>query len=713
MPYGVAMDSKGNLWLSEEGGVDIYGFVIKMVQPDGTARVRAGAVGEDCFKNGSGPGASKFSQPRGLAVDASDNIYVADFGNCVIRKISAFTSAGNAQTISTYAGKNDSTFTGSCYQTFPGYANGTLKTAQFGGPTDIAIDKTTGAMYVADAVNNCIRKIYNGQVTTLAGIGPDSSGFRDGPAAKAKFSFPTGVFVAANGDVYVADHNNQCIRKISGGTVSTVVPFGATLVPDDVWVNATSDTIYFTSKYRVCRYTGSTLTTYAGSTDVNGYGDVDGVGTNAKFNWVKCLITDKSNTNMFYVADQANHKIKKVVNCATYKPAITRYGGKNVADTSSTCTGDTIFLQAPAGYASYSWSTGEKTQLISKKVTTSNITCTTVSNDGCQGVSDKYFVKISPLVPTITADGPTTFCPSDSVYIIGPGQYDWYKWTRNGTFYKEGKNAQGLYVSSKNLGKYILTGTVGACVGSSSEMTLATSSTIVPDYKTLQGSADLCDNDTLKLETNGTFATYQWKKNGTAYASTKSVNITTAGTYTLSVTSSGGCSGTSLPLTVTVKAALPKPTITITNQTTMTSSSTTNNQWYYNGAAIPNATNQTYTAITNGKYYVAVTAANGCVSKSDVKDIITSILELSNDLRFDIYPNPTTGKLNVNGNFKTQGDFNIRIVDLMGKAVYDKTESLNSGNFEKQIDLQGKASGIYFVIISSDGKQGMMKLILR
>jgi hypothetical protein len=260
-----------------------------------------------------------------------------------------------------------------------------------------------------------------------------------------------------------------------------------------------------------------------------------------------------------------------------------------------------------------------------------------------------------------------------------------------------------------------LTGTVGACVGTSAPLTLATSSTIVPDINILRGTNPLCDNDTLKLEVNGTFLTYQWKKDGVNLATTKSVMIDKngAGVYTIYVTAAGGCNGTSLPITVTVKPAPAKPTITITTQTTMTSSASTGNQWYYNGSPIPNAVGTSYTAMTNGNYYVVVTGANGCTAKSDVKNIKTSILELSSDLRFDVYPNPTTGKLNIIGNFKTQGDVSIRISDLMGKLVYDKNEVILPGKFEKQIDLQGKATGIYFVIISSEGRQGMMKLILK
>ena len=129
---------------------------------------------------------------------------------------------------------------------------------------------------------------------------------------------------------------------------------------------------------------------------------------------------------------------------------------------------------------------------------------------------------------------------------------------------------------------------------------------------------------------------------------------------------------------------------------------------------IPGETKRGYIATQSGSYSVEVgTTANSCKSRSLTQNVILSILELSGGLRFDVYPNPTTGKLIVSGTFKTSGDFNIRVVNMLGKSVYNNNMNLIPGRFEKEIDLQGNTSGIYFVIIISNGKQGMMKLILR
>lgn len=92
--------------------------------------------------------------------------------------------------------------------------------AQFSYPVGVAIG-SDGAVYVADQSNHSIRKIQDGQVSTLAGTGTE--GFRDGVGAQAQFDNPYGVAMGPNGTLYIADSGNHCIRKIQGDKVSTVV----------------------------------------------------------------------------------------------------------------------------------------------------------------------------------------------------------------------------------------------------------------------------------------------------------------------------------------------------------------------------------------------------------------------------------------------------------------------------------------------------------
>src|ERR1035437_3723484 len=147
--------------------------------------------------------AASFNQPLGTAVDAAGNIYVADAGTHIIRKI---TPAGNVSTLA-----------GSAYST--GFTDGLGSAARFNHPVGLAVD-AAGNVYVADEVNNAIRKISPaGQVLTIAGTG--IAGYNNGPVATATFNLPCGVAVDALGNVYVADYNNNQIREIStAGMVS-------------------------------------------------------------------------------------------------------------------------------------------------------------------------------------------------------------------------------------------------------------------------------------------------------------------------------------------------------------------------------------------------------------------------------------------------------------------------------------------------------------
>ena len=241
-PFAVAVDGEGNLYVADQGN-----DVIRKVTVDGAVSIFAGS-GERGF--GDGPGrAAQFNAPAGIALDAAGNLYVADQGNDLIRVI---TPHGMVESL---AGSGER-----------GFADGLSHLAQFNGPTGIAID-TAGNLYVAEETNNLVRKVtLESAVTVLAGSG--GRGFANGSGREAKFNRPVAAVVDGAGNVYVADHGNDLIRKV------------------------TSDGV---------------VTAYAGSGD-RGYRD--GSAGAAQFNAPAGLALD--NAGNLYVADQGNALIRKV-----------------------------------------------------------------------------------------------------------------------------------------------------------------------------------------------------------------------------------------------------------------------------------------------------------------------------------------------------------------------------------------------------------------
>jgi sugar lactone lactonase YvrE len=294
-PYGVAVDASGNVYVADEGN-----HRIRKITPTGTVSTLAGS-GTAGFADGSGT-LAQFFYPLGVAVDASDNVYVADKRNHCIRKI---TPTG---TVSTLAGSGTA-----------GFADGSGVAAQFYSPYGVAVD-ALGNVYVADAVNHRIRKVTpSGTVSTLAGSG--TAGFADSTGTNAQFNNPFGVAVDASGNVYVADRLNHRIRKITPtGTVSTLA--GSTYGSADgagtnaqfsslegVTVDA-SGNVYVadTPNQRIRKITPSgTVSTLAGSATA---GFADGSGTAAQFNRPTGVAVDASGN--VYVADALNSRIRKI-----------------------------------------------------------------------------------------------------------------------------------------------------------------------------------------------------------------------------------------------------------------------------------------------------------------------------------------------------------------------------------------------------------------
>jgi sugar lactone lactonase YvrE len=197
---GVAVDPAGNLYIA-----DTWNNRIRKVS-NGVITTVAGN-GTEGSSGDNGPAISAQLSASGVAVDSAGNLYIADEFNNRIRKVSK-------GVITTVAGNGLRGFSGD---------NGPATSAQLNRPRGVAAD-SAGNLYIADTWNDCIRKVSNGVITTVAGNGTGGLGGDDGPATSAQFSLPAGVAVDSAGNLYVAD--SRRVRKVSNGVITTVAGNG-------------------------------------------------------------------------------------------------------------------------------------------------------------------------------------------------------------------------------------------------------------------------------------------------------------------------------------------------------------------------------------------------------------------------------------------------------------------------------------------------------
>jgi sugar lactone lactonase YvrE len=294
-PSGVAVDSAGNVYVA-----DFRNSTIRKVTPGGVVTTLAGLAGSQGSADGTGS-AARFNWPFGAAVDSAGNVYVGDTYNHTIRKV---TPGGVVTTLAGLAGSW-------------GSADGTGSAARFGGaaysgPFGVAVD-SAGNVYVADHDNQTIRKVTaGGVVTTLAGLA-GSDGSADGTGSAARFCYPTGVAVDSAGNVYVEDYGNCTIRKVTAGGVVT------------------------------------TLAGQAGN-----YGSADGTGSAARFGGVwnggpaGAAVDSAGNV---YVADTYNYTIRKVTPGGVVTTLAGLAGSSGSADGTGSAARFGAAYAGPAGVA--------------------------------------------------------------------------------------------------------------------------------------------------------------------------------------------------------------------------------------------------------------------------------------------------------------------------------------------------------------------------
>ena len=301
-PADVAIDAAGTAYV-----VEMFNSIIRKVTRDGVVTTLAGAAEKPGSDDGTGD-AARFNWPEGIAIDAHGTLYVADTGNCAVRKI---TPGG---VVTTYAGRIRN-----C-----GVVDGPPDVATLGYIRGIVID-SSGTIYFTNRFAHSIRKISPaGVVTTLAGSA-DISGSADGAGTSARFNYPYGITVDDSGAVFVADAGNGTVRKITpAGVVSTLAgvalempyrdhvdgtgsaarfrnPFGIARGRDGI--------MYVSDEVTVRRVTADgVVTTVAGEAGL--YGTNDGPGTAARFREPQGVGTAAAGKT--YVADTLNHTIRAI-----------------------------------------------------------------------------------------------------------------------------------------------------------------------------------------------------------------------------------------------------------------------------------------------------------------------------------------------------------------------------------------------------------------
>jgi sugar lactone lactonase YvrE len=335
-PSGVILDTAGNLYVT-----DTFNGTIRKITPAGAVSTLAGTAGLSGSTDGTGA-AARFSSPVGITIDSTNNLYVGDIGNSTVRKI---TPAGVVSTFAGTAGARGST-------------DGTGSAARFSYPSGISADGA-GNLYVADSLNNTIRKITSaGVVSTLAGT-TGVYGAADGMAAVARFRFPTATKMDSAGNLWVADSDNHTLRKITpAGVVSTVA--GMAIAPgstDGIGAAARFDTpngmagdsagnVYVadSSNNTIRKITADgAVSTLAGT--VRASGSTDGAGTAARFNNPFGITVDSAGN--LYLADSFNRTIRKI----TPAGVVSTLAGMAGVDGAADGVGATASFSSPVGIA--------------------------------------------------------------------------------------------------------------------------------------------------------------------------------------------------------------------------------------------------------------------------------------------------------------------------------------------------------------------------
>ena len=559
-PFGVALDTTGNIYIADNLNnvirkVTVSTGIITTVAGDGSIFQMPWPF---CGDGGQATDA-QLNDPWGVAVDKTGNIYIADRGNNVIRKVTATTGI-----ITTIAGNGTAGYTGN---------NGLATSASLNGPDGITLD-SAGNMYISDQYNNVIRKVTKstGIITTIAGNGTAGFSGDNGPATSAKLNDPSlGIAFDADGNFYIADDGNSRIRKV---TVATGI-----------------------------------ITTVAGN-GTFGYSGDNGLATSAALNGPEGVGVDALGN--IYITDE-NNVIRKVNGPGGSVPATPGA----IIGNATVCYGSslTYSVASVSGATSYTWTLPSGWIGAS---TTNSITTTAVSSGTISVTANNSFGASAPRTLSVTVNTVNSAVTQVGTTLTASAVGAGYQWLNcNGYSIIAGQSTQS-YTANVS-GSYAVIVTQNGCADTSECYPIYIGGP-PPIPAQIIGNTTLCYGtpNTYNVDTVSGATSYTWTLpsgwSGTSTSNSINAVATTSGTISVTANNSFG---SSVAQTIYVTVNVVDATVTQNGSTLVANASGATYQWTYCNGFVPLAgqTYQSFTAVNPGSYAVIV-SKNGCSDTS-------------------------------------------------------------------------------------------------
>jgi hypothetical protein len=694
-PFSVIVDGSGNLYIADASNNRIR----KVTASTGTITTIAGTGTAGYSGDGGAATAAKFNKPYSIGLDLSGNIYISDFGNHRVRKITISTGI-----ISTIAGTGVFGFSGD---------GGLAVSAQLYNPKGIYVDKVNN-VFIADELNNRVRFICNAATipaaplvsspvtlctsstpVPLTAIGSNLKWYTTSTGGIGTPTAPTPSVSTIGTTTYYVSQSSACGESPRAAIVVNVV--AAPTVPA-----ATSPVIY-------CSGVAASPLNASGSATLFWYTVATG-GTATTITPTPSTAT--VGTTVYYVSQgvvgcespripisvtinptPASPIVSDIRYCIAATPSVLTASGTNLK-WYSTPSGGTASLIAPTPSTAVDGT-------VAYYVTQTN-------SFNCESSRAKLNVSTNtkPRVSITAATAPKFFvCKGSKLTlktIVAPYGIG-YQW-QLGLLDITGANADSLQVTDAGLYRVLVsnapncndTATVLVSIDSS-----FTKTSIAPT------DVNICDGVNVKLFSSSSLGVgykYEWIKDGVMLNDTDAtIVVNRKGVYELKVTNPLGCAVVSNASSVNTFTPIIKPSINQIGNTLLVPSIYSSYQWYRNNKIISGANASNYSLSFDGIYFVEVSDINGCKKESDTLSIINlSVKEVAGDKAYSVFPNPTSEAIFVTSSTPVQ----LILSDLLGRTISIPRQ-------DSKLELTELPSGVYFLQIfdQKGNKLGVEKVI--